>query len=159
MTDDSFEACANELMSFVRVIKKLGQISPIEDGPALERPALILLYVMAEHGPARPSALADQVQVDLSTVSRQLAALESAGWVARERDPEDRRAFLVRVTAEGSRVLGCNLAARRTQLAKLLTDWTEAERHEFARLLGSLNNKLETRAAASRTAGAERSTA
>jgi DNA-binding MarR family transcriptional regulator len=117
----------------------------VTDGPTLDRPALMLLFGTVEHGPVRPSALADSLYIDLSTVSRQLAALESSGWVARERDPDDRRAFLVRATDEGQRVLAANLAARRALLKDLLTDWSEDERLEFARLLGLLNKTLEQR--------------
>ena len=142
MTTDSFDACANELISFVRGTKRLGHV-PVTDGPALEHPALMLLLGSAEHGPVRPSVLADVLYLDLSTVSRQLGTLEASGWVARERDPDDRRAFLVRITDEGRRVLGANLAARRALLKDLLTDWSEDERLEFARLLGLLNKTLE----------------
>jgi DNA-binding MarR family transcriptional regulator len=140
---DSFEACTNELISFVRATKRLAQV-PVE-GPSLDRPALMLLFGAVEHGPVRPSALADSLHLDLSTVSRQLAGLENSGWVARERDPDDRRAFLVRATGEGRRVLEANLAARRDLLKDLLTDWSEGERLEFARLLGLLNKTLEQR--------------
>jgi DNA-binding MarR family transcriptional regulator len=141
---DSFEACTNELISFVRAAKRLTHV-PVDDGPALDRPALMLLFGAVEHGPVRPSALADSLHLDLSTVSRQVAGLENSGWVARERDPDDRRAFLVRATDEGRRVLSANLAARRALLKDLLTDWSEGERLEFARLLGLLNKTLEQR--------------
>jgi len=142
MAIDSFDACTNELMSFVPATKRLAPTVAVTDGPALERPALILLYRIVENGPMRPSALAELVHADLSTVSRQLAGLESSGWVSRERDPDDRRASLVRATAEGQRVLKCNMAARKTMLRELLIDWTETERLEFARLLGRLNTTL-----------------
>ncbi len=141
---DSFDACTNELISFVRATKRLAHV-PVTEGPALDRPALMLLYGTVEHGPVRPSALADSLHLDLSTVSRQLATLETSGWVVRERDPDDRRAFLVRATDEGQQVLAVNLAARRDMLKDLLIDWSEDERMEFARLLGLLNASLEKR--------------
>jgi DNA-binding MarR family transcriptional regulator len=140
---DSFEACTNELISFVRGVKRLGPAPTLSEAPALERPALILLFMLGEHGPTRPSALAEKIHIDLSTVSRQLASLEASGWVARERDQGDRRALLVRLSDEGRRVLDANLAARRAFLRELLTDWSEAERQEFARLLGRLNTTLD----------------
>lgn len=160
MTGDSFDACANELMAFVRATKRLANVPPpVEGGPALERPALALLYVTSECGAARPSELAERVQIDLSTASRQLAGLESSGWITRERDPDDRRAFLVRATEEGRRVLELNMAARRAMLRDLLDDWSEPERLEFARLLGRLNTTLARRhAAVPTTANPVRST-
>jgi DNA-binding MarR family transcriptional regulator len=149
MTGDSYDACANELMTFVRSIKRLSHNLPAAEGaPTLERPAFGLLYMTAECGPARPSMLAERVEVDLSTASRQLAALESSGWVTRERDPDDRRAFLVRATDEGRRVLALNTATRKAVLRNLLDDWSEPERLEFTRLLGRLNETLARRNAA-----------
>jgi DNA-binding MarR family transcriptional regulator len=137
---DSVEACATELMALFRGIKKLALV-PIPPGvPSLERPALMLLFGLVEHQPIRPSLLADHLHLDLSTVSRQLAALEAQGWVSRERDPDDRRAFLVRISGEGERILRANMAARRQLLGELLTDWTEDDRRDLARLLGQLNS-------------------
>jgi DNA-binding MarR family transcriptional regulator len=145
MTVDSFDACANELMTFVRTTRRINTVAVVKDGPALERPALMLLAGTAERGPVRPSVLAETLFLDLSTVSRQLAALEASGWVARERDPDDRRAFLVRLTDEGRRVLCLNMDARRAMLRELLTDWSEDERLDFALLLGRLNKTLQRR--------------
>ena len=139
---DSVEACATELVTFVKGMKRLA-LAPVGPGErALERPALMCMFALAEHHQIRPSALAENLYVDLSTASRQLAALEAEGWVTRERDPDDRRAFLVRMTDEGRRVLHANMAARRAKLAELLTDWTEDDRRDFARLLGQLNVNL-----------------
>lgn len=145
MTVDSFDACANELMSFVRTTKRISTLPVVKDAPALERPALMLLAGTVERGPVRPSVLAETLYLDLSTVSRQLAALESSGWVVRERDADDRRAFLVRATDEGRRVLCANMDARRAMLRDLMTDWSEDERLDFARLLGRLNKTLVRR--------------
>jgi len=140
---DSVDACTNELISFVRGMKRLAPPPNAGDATVLERPALMLLFVLAEHGPMRPSSLAERLDIDLSTASRQLAGLETAGWVTRERDAADKRAFLVGVSADGGRVLQANLAARRALISELLTDWSDDEREEFARLLGRLNKTLE----------------
>jgi DNA-binding MarR family transcriptional regulator len=103
-----------------------------------------MLIALCEQGPVRPSALAEHFDLDLSTVSRQIGALEAAGWVSREKDPADKRAQLARLSPEGNEVLQANLAARRALLAGLLTDWTDDERLEFARLLGRLNQSFTT---------------
>lgn len=151
---DSFDACTSELISFLKGIKKLAPAPVMADAASLERPALMLLFVLYEHGPIRPSALAESLHIDLSTVSRQLGTLESSGWVTRDRDADDRRAFLVRLSAEGTRVLQANLAARKALLSELLIDWSEDERQEFARLLGRLNKTLERRSRTAPQSGA-----
>jgi DNA-binding MarR family transcriptional regulator len=141
----STESIARELVTLVRSVKDLHGIVVPDGGPMLERPAFVLLMVIAERGRLRPSALADCLFVDLSTVSRQLVALEQAGWVARERDPEDRRAQLVRVTTEGDHVLQRNHQARREVLAELLGDWPEADLSSFAGHLSRFNKATQIR--------------
>jgi DNA-binding MarR family transcriptional regulator len=51
-------------------------------------------------GPLSPSALAREAGLHPATITGILDRLERGGWVARERDPADRRAVLVRVLPE-----------------------------------------------------------
>lgn len=55
------------------------------------------LDLVARHGPLSPSALARCAGLHPATMTGILDRLERGGWVARERDPSDRRAVLVRV--------------------------------------------------------------
>lgn len=48
------------------------------------------------HGPLSPSALARLAGLHPATLTGILDRLESAGWIARDRDPSDRRAVVVR---------------------------------------------------------------
>jgi DNA-binding MarR family transcriptional regulator len=59
------------------------------------------LDLIDRHGPLSPSALARRAGLHPATITGILDRLEGGGWVARERDPSDRRAVLVR--AERSR--------------------------------------------------------
>jgi DNA-binding MarR family transcriptional regulator len=54
------------------------------------------LDVVARHGPLSPSALARRAGLHPATITGILDRLERAGWVARDRDPSDRRAVLIR---------------------------------------------------------------
>ena len=61
------------------------------------------LSVIARHEDGiRPSHIADILHIDLSVASRSVTHLEELDYVARERDPEDGRAFIVHVTPAGS---------------------------------------------------------
>jgi DNA-binding MarR family transcriptional regulator len=153
---DSTVTIARELLSLVRTVKDLHGIVVPAGSPMLERAAFVVLMCIAEQGRVRPSALADHLFVDLSTVSRQLVTLESAGWVARERDPEDRRAQLVRVTSEGERVLQCNHDARREVLAELLASWSDLDREAFAVQLSRFNDAAQNRRHAATAAAGTR---
>lgn len=54
------------------------------------------LDLIARHGPLSPSALARRAGLHPATMTGILDRLERAGWVARDRDPADRRAVVVR---------------------------------------------------------------
>jgi DNA-binding MarR family transcriptional regulator len=58
------------------------------------------LDLLARQGPQSPSGLARLAGLHPATMTGILDRLEKGGWVARERDPEDRRAVVVRVRAE-----------------------------------------------------------
>jgi DNA-binding MarR family transcriptional regulator len=142
MPKDPTDAIVVELVTLLRGMKDMHAVIPHEGGATLERPAFIALMRIVEGGPLRPSALADVLCIDLSTVSRQLTALESAGWIARERDPDDRRAYLLRATVEGEEVLRHNKQARKDLLTSILADWSETDRARFSRYLSRFNTAL-----------------
>src|ERR1700743_1118529 len=54
------------------------------------------LDLIARHGPLSPSALARRAGLHPATMTGILDRLERGGWIARERDPADRRAVLIR---------------------------------------------------------------
>ena len=58
------------------------------------------LDLIARHGPLSPSALARRAGLHPATMTGILDRLERGGWVARERDPSDRRAVVVRALRE-----------------------------------------------------------
>jgi DNA-binding MarR family transcriptional regulator len=131
---------------------------PRAGGPVLERPAYFVLAKIHVLGPVRPSALAELLGLDLSTVSRHIAALERAGWIARERDPEDGRAHLVQATAAGTEVFHANRQRWFDMVRQILSHWPEADLREFVRLLTQFNDAAEAYTgggAASRTTSKE----
>ena len=54
------------------------------------------LDIIARHGPLSPSALSRRTGLHPATMTGILDRLERGGWIARERDPADRRAVLLR---------------------------------------------------------------
>jgi DNA-binding MarR family transcriptional regulator len=114
-------------------------------GLDLERAAYLLLGRIVADGPARVSTLADDLALDLSTVSRQVAALEAAGLVGRTTEASDRRASVIAATDLGVAVFDRNRTIWLGTLRELLADWTPAERATFARLFGRLNDDIAAR--------------
>jgi DNA-binding MarR family transcriptional regulator len=77
--------------------------------------------------------LADQVGRDHTTVSRQLAKLESLDLVARE-SGDDRRRRAADLTPAGKKIVRAITQARRRLLSKALAHWSEADRAALATL-------------------------
>lgn len=117
----------------------------------LDRPAYQALWRIVDEGPLRLTALAGLVEVDLSVVSRQVRALEDAGFVERTPDPADARAALVSATPVGLTAFRETQRQRTQVLDEVLGGWPEQDREEFVRLLTNFNAQLEA-AIARRTA-------
>lgn len=113
------------------------------NGNRLDRMALIVLGTLAYCGPARLTTVADKTGFDPSTVSRQVADLEKAGLLARDIDPDDRRAILLEATPEGQGLLERLSRGRRKRVERLLSDWSEQDIATLGRLLGRLNEATE----------------
>jgi DNA-binding MarR family transcriptional regulator len=118
----------------------------VGQGFDLEKAAYTLLGRIVTGGPARLSVLAEDLGLDLSTISRQVAALEHAGLVARTTDSADRRASVIAATDVGREVLLRHQAIWQAALRELLADWEPAERSEFARLFARLNESIAAHA-------------
>ncbi|BBA95650.1 putative marR family transcriptional regulator [Actinacidiphila reveromycinica] len=104
----------------------------------------ILLRTAAAEGPLRASALAASVQSDLSTVSRQVAALVGRGLLERRADPVDGRASLLVVTDSGQAVIAEHEKARTAFFAEVVGDWSPEECGRFARMLERFTAAYDT---------------
>src|ERR1700761_4947179 len=74
--------------------------------------AHLLITRLAAEGPVRASELAEKVQADPSTVSRQVASLVKSGYVERRADPVDGRASLLVLTDRGQEFYAEHLRLR-----------------------------------------------
>lgn len=62
---------------------------------------LSVLFTLQRTGRQRPSALAKELHLDLSTISRHLRQLEEEGLIAKTTDADDKRAFQVELSDRG----------------------------------------------------------
>jgi DNA-binding MarR family transcriptional regulator len=104
-------------------------------GLRLDRSAFPLLRRIGEHDGVRLSDLADQMDVDVSTMSRQVRTLERGRLVVRQADAADARASLFTLTPRGERALERLRQARLEILGEVLADWSPKDRAQFAPLL------------------------
>jgi DNA-binding MarR family transcriptional regulator len=104
-------------------------------GDDVESATQVLLHTVAAEGPMRASALAASVQADLSTVSRQVAALVSRGLLERQADQLDGRASLLAVTGAGQAAIAAHERGRQAFFDEVLADWSTEEMSQFAQQL------------------------
>lgn len=79
---------------------------------------LVALSALTKHPDGcRPGDLAGQLGISAASMTRLVEILVSAGWVARERDPRDARATLVRLTPAGRVTLDDLRVESESQLA------------------------------------------
>jgi DNA-binding MarR family transcriptional regulator len=70
----------------------------------LTPPQFGVLALLCRQDSQRQAALCERGAVDPNTMVGIVDRLEAAGLVARRRDPQDRRAYLVRITTRGRRM-------------------------------------------------------
>ena len=104
-------------------------------GRDVDSAAQVLLHTVAAEGPMRASVLAASVQADLSTVSRQVAALVDDGLLERQADQNDGRASVLAVTSAGRTAIADHERGRREFFEAVLSDWEPGEMDQFARQL------------------------
>jgi DNA-binding MarR family transcriptional regulator len=104
-------------------------------GVELDRALFPLLVRVQRRGPLAIGELAELCGRDYSTVSRQIAKLESLGLVARGIDAEDARITRASISAKGRMMTRALDRAREKLLTSLLAEWDESEVAELARLL------------------------
>lgn len=107
-------------------------------------PSQAVLIKLVKLGPTRVCDLAAEIRLDQSTVSRHLANLVDQGLVERMSDPTDRRAHLMSITDAGTEAARAAIAARVARLERVLADWPDHDRAEFARLLNTFTTQLDT---------------
>jgi DNA-binding MarR family transcriptional regulator len=109
----------------------------------VEWSAHVLLSCLATAGPMRSSELAERIDSDPSTVSRQVAALVKDGLLERRADPEDGRASLLVPTARADVVLSEHNEIRLEHFSRMLGSWEERDLRTFASLLQRFTEDFE----------------
>ena len=138
------EELSVQLVTLVRGLREL-HVALVEAGGVHVEPSAVgLMAHLDKLGASRLSTLAATVCLDVSTVSRQVPALERAGWVQRTRDPGDARAQLLELTDSGRDVLAEIRRSRAEVLARLLPDWSDDELRRFAGQLARFNDDVTT---------------
>ena len=102
----------------------------------LTLPQFLVLASIHKYGAACPmNKLAKEMFQSFATMTGMIDRLETAKFVERGDDPQDRRKVVVRLTKSGQHILARAKAARREQMIAALECFSPQDRREFLRLL------------------------
>ena len=106
-----------------------------------QTPYLLALY---RHEGLTQEELARYLNVNKSSVTRQLAALEEKGYIRREADPADRRSLLVYPTEKANELQDRMRHVLRDWSDYLTADFTAEERETLSRLMSRVAERAES---------------
>src|SRR5215210_404657 len=101
-----------------------------------------LLGLLREYGATGQRELGEAMGVDPSILVTLLNPLEAGGFVARERDPADRRRHVVTLTAAGRRHFESATRAQREAEDALFAGLDDDQRQQLSAVLGALRDSL-----------------
>lgn len=137
MDKDAIKTIENEISIFIRRLV----VSEKRNG-MLERSAYILLRQLSVEGPAGVKSLSEQLELDISTISRQAAALEQKEYIDKTPNPKDGRSYFYKITDLGIKELDDNKKRRYNRLSEILTDWSEEDKQTFGHFLQKYNQTI-----------------
>jgi len=115
-------------------------------GVDVDRSGIVILGTLHRLGPLRLSDLADDIGLDRSTLSRQVAAVVRGGYVQKTEDPADARASLLILTPRGHAARKKLADAWGDIVVELLADWTHDDQAQLGHLLGKLASQVRPNA-------------
>ena len=114
-----------------------------EAGVSLDRALFPLLVLVGKFGPISVGELADRVGRDYTTVSRQMAKLESQGLILRQASQKDRRVTEA-VATDAGLAMNATIDAARERLAhRIFSQWDDGDVETLARLMSRFAGELE----------------
>lgn len=114
-------------------------------GKEMDRSSYLILQHLEKAGPTGIKTISTAFQLDISTVSRQIAALEAKGLITRLTDPNDARISLLQLTEDAPALLAEVRESREAFFKELLHDWSEEEVRSLGNLLLKFNETAELR--------------
>lgn len=112
-------------------------------GIRLDRALFPLLIGVERLGPIGVGDLADRVGRDYTTVSRQIAKLDSLGLVERAASEKDARVRVASITPKGKTMTDAIDRAREAKARSLFKSWSEEDFDNLLRLMQRLATAIE----------------
>jgi len=102
----------------------------------------ILLHLLTQGHEMAQEQLVDQLDVSKPAISRALASLEAKGYVTRKRDPDDKRAYWIRLTDKTMKIGPAIEQAYNQVFTLALQGISEDELDYFMKLFGRISENF-----------------
>ena len=132
-------------IDLVRVETRLynGISARLRDEQGLTLGQFEFLEIIARTPGCRVLDIAAEVAITVGAVSKAIDRLAAAGWCLREPHPQDRRSSVLRLTAEGEKVLAAARPVVEDELASLTAELSGGEVGRVGETLAALRGTLE----------------
>lgn len=141
--DHTLDQLEQQLGRLVRRSRRV--ISERAEGvhPDLQPAAYLMLALIVDRGPLRPSDVVEFFEIDKGSISRQVQQLVDLGLVEKSRDPQDGRAVVLVPTADGRRRMEELARLRRVRFSERLGDFSDQDLDVLVELLARYNAALD----------------
>jgi DNA-binding MarR family transcriptional regulator len=136
---DDVDAVTRAVLTASRVLVAVSARSLAEVEERLTLPQFRMLVVLATRGDTKLVALAELLHVAPSTAMRMVDRLIAAGLADRQINPDNRRETLLRLTAEGHRIVADVTARRRDEIAAVVERLAPGRRAALIEALSAFN--------------------
>ena len=129
------------LWKTAKAIEQVDRASISETGLVLSDFAI--MEVLLHKGPLPINTIGDKVLLTSGSMTAAVNRLQRQGYVARTKDHNDGRCFLIRLTGSGKRVIRQAFQRHAQHLEQVADVLTDRERRELVRLLKKIGRNAE----------------
>lgn len=144
--EEDIQVLDQSIRLFAQVMKQPSRWTKViaRSGVALDRPSAFILQTLLMHHPKQLHVqdLACRLGVEPPSVTRKTQELETAGYLQRTPDPEDRRAVGLELTELGVTTANRIREAQLEIISQTLESWPADDRHQFVTLFQRFSNEL-----------------
>lgn len=142
VNDKSLEKLELEIAMMVQRLKNAA--AERDEVKNLRRASYFILLIISDKGPLGVKDMAGQLNLDISTISRQAGELSKKDLLKKMPSETDRRSYTYDMTEKGWAVFASNREGRQDRFHKMIDQWEVDEIEEFARLLKKFNTLLDS---------------
>jgi DNA-binding MarR family transcriptional regulator len=136
------QATRNELNALAHALREAHHLSSRQLLHSNLEPAeLGVLFLIHKNDVPRPSDVAAEMRLDLSTISRHVQALK--GYLAKVKDPQDGRSHRLRLTPAGRKAIYEAMARRADYYRRAVECWSTDDLHTLVTLLTRFSEDLK----------------